>query len=101
MMPVYLDYAATTPVDPAVAAAMAPWASDAIRQPAFAAPLGLRGRRRGRRRPRRRSPDCSASRPSTIAFTGGATEAVNWALKGVMLAAAAGAPAAGDAGHRA
>ena len=87
--PIYLDYAATTPVDPAVAAAMAPWAAErfgnphsphrwgyeadaavALARTAVAALLGVEA--------------------ATITFTGGATESVNWALKGVMLAAAPG-----------
>ena len=33
MTPVYLDYAATTPVDPAVTAAMAPWAAERFGNP--------------------------------------------------------------------
>ncbi len=88
-LPVYLDYAATTPVDPAVAAAMAPWATERFGNPAsphrwgyeadaavavargqVAALLGVDAER--------------------IAFTASATESVNWALKGVMLAAPPG-----------
>ena len=87
--PIYLDYAATTPVDPAVVAAMAPWLAErfgnphsphrwgyeadaavAVARAQVAAPLGVD--------------------PATVAFTGGATESVNWALKGVMLAAPPG-----------
>ncbi len=86
-MPVYLDYAATTPLDPAVGAAMAPWATTRFGNPAS---------------PHRWGYDAAAAvavargqvaallgvAPEAIAFTGGATESVNWALKGVMLAAA-------------
>lgn len=88
-LPIYLDYAATTPVDPAVVAAMAPWLGERFGNPAS---------------PHRWGYDAAAAvavaraqvaallgvAPATIAFTGGATEAVNWALKGVMLAAAPG-----------
>ena len=88
-LPIYLDYAATTPVDPAVVTTMAPWAG-----PRFGNPNS----------PHRWGYDADAAiavareqvaaligvPPATIAFTGGATESVNWALKGVMLAAAPG-----------
>ncbi len=89
MTPVYLDYAATTPVDPAVAAAMTPWLAERFGNPAS---------------PHRYGYDAAAAvavargqvaallglAAETVAFTGGATEAVNWALKGVMLGAAPG-----------
>ena len=85
-LPIYLDYAATTPVDPAVVAAMAPWADARFGNP---------------HSPHRWGYDADAAigvargqvaallgvAPDTVAFTGGATEAVNWALKGVLLAA--------------
>ena len=84
--PIYLDYGATTPVDPAVADAMLPWLRRAVRQPAFAAPLGVRGKccgcggaRAGRGVARLRGSEA-------VSFTGGATESVNWALKGVLTA---------------
>ena len=32
-MPIYLDYGATTPLDPAVAAAMEPWGVDGFGNP--------------------------------------------------------------------
>jgi len=86
----YLDYHATTPVDPRVADAMRPWwterfgnaasqhgvgkaAADAVADArgAVAAALG-----------------CD---PDELVFTSGATEANNLALKGVLLAAGRGA----------
>ncbi len=87
-MPIYLDYAATTPLDPAVGAALAPWLGEHFGNPAS---------------PHRWGYDAAAAvavargqvaallgvAAETVAFTGGATEAVNWALKGVMLAAPA------------
>ena len=81
-LPIYLDYGATTPLDPAVANAMAQthhgnphsahmWGYEAkavveIARDEIAGVLGVL--------------------PETIAFTSGATEAVNWALKGLLTA---------------
>ena len=88
-MPVYLDYAATTPVAPEVRAAMAPWTGDRFGNPhsphrwgyeADAAVAVAREQVAG----------LLGVAPATVAFTGGATESVNWALKGVMLAAPSG-----------
>ncbi len=87
--PIYLDYAATTPVDPAVAAAMAPWAGERFGNPAsphawgYAADAAIGVART-------QVAALLGADPATVAFTGGATEAVNWALKGVLLAAPAG-----------
>jgi cysteine desulfurase len=83
--PIYLDYAATTPLDPAVLDAMLPWLTERFGNPhsphlwgyeadavvevargQVAALLGVAA--------------------ATIVFTGGATESVNWVLKGVMTA---------------
>ena len=85
MKPIYLDYAATTPLDPAVLDAMTPWLAVKFGNPhsphlwgyeADAAIAVARGQVAAML-------DVAAE---TIAFTGGATEAVNWALKGVMTA---------------
>ena len=80
---IYLDYQATTPVAPEVAAAMRPWTEEKFANPhspstwgreaaaaieiareQVAAAIGLDGGR--------------------FAFTSGATEALNWALKGMF-----------------
>jgi len=85
-LPVYLDYAATTPVDAGVTAAMLPWLAERFGNPhsphrwgyeADAAIAVARGS----------IADLLGVGPDTIRFTGGATEAVNAALKGVLLAA--------------
>jgi cysteine desulfurase len=78
---IYLDYQATTPVAPEVAAAMRPWIEDKFANPhspsrwgreAAAAIEVARGQ-------------VAAHFPiGTLAFTSGATEALNWALKGVF-----------------
>lgn len=78
---IYLDYQATTPVAPEVAEAMRPWIEDKFANPhspsrwgreAAAAIEVARGQ-------------VAAHFPAgTLAFTSGATEALNWALKGVF-----------------
>ena len=78
---IYLDYQATTPVGPEVAAAMRPWIEDQFANPhapsrwgrvAAAAIEVARGQ-------------VAAHFPEgTLAFTSGATEALNWALKGTF-----------------
>jgi cysteine desulfurase len=78
---IYLDYQATTPVAPEVVEAMRPWISDKFANPhapsrwgreAAAAIEVARGQ-------------VAAHLPSgMLAFTSGATEALNWALKGVF-----------------
>ena len=81
--PIYLDHAATTPVDPRVAAAMAPWLTEAFgnassRNHAF-------GRRASEAVERARVQVAALVRcdASEIVFTSGATESINLALKGV------------------
>lgn len=85
MKPIYLDYAATTPLAPEVLDAMTPWLADKFGNPhsphlwgyeADAAIAVARGQ----------AAAVLGFAPETIAFTGGATESVNWALKGVMTA---------------
>ena len=80
MNPIYLDYGATTPLDPAVIEAMAAthhgnphsahlwgYQSKAVVETARDSVAALLN-----------------APPETIAFTSGATESVNWALKGLM-----------------
>ena len=80
---IYLDYQATTPVAPEVADAMRPWIADKFANPhspsrwgheAGAAIEVARGQVE-------RAIGLSGG---SVAFTGGATEALNWALKGSM-----------------
>jgi cysteine desulfurase len=80
---IYLDYQATTPVAPEVAEAMAPWITEKFANPhspsrwgreAAAAIEVVRGQ----------IERAIGLAGGSIAFTGGATEALNWALKGTM-----------------
>ena len=81
--PIYLDHQATTPCDPAVVQAMAPWWSDAFANPSSrshrpgleaAAQLTLA---------RERLAQCLAVPAEAVVFTSGATEANNLAIKGL------------------
>src|SRR5687767_8482485 len=86
---IYLDYQATTPVAPEVATAMRPWeernfanphspsregreaaAAIEVARDQLEAAIGLKG--------------------GNLAFTSGATEALNWAIKGIAEKGAAG-----------
>ena len=83
MTPLYLDYGATTPLDPAVADAMAPWGIDGFGNPHSAHLWGYRAKA-AVEIARDRVAALIGAPPETIAFTSGATESVNWALKGAM-----------------
>jgi len=80
---IYVDYQATTPVAPEVAAAMQPWVADKFANPhspsrwgseAAAAIEVARGQ----------VLRATSLDGGSLCFTGGATEALNWALNGTM-----------------
>lgn len=90
--PVYLDHAADTPMVPEALAAMA----QASARPGNAASLHGSGRRARRRLEEARESlarDLGA-RPSEVVFTGGGTESVNLAVKGIFWARRAADPQA-------
>lgn len=96
-MTIYLDYAATTPVDPRVAAVMAECLADPAAQGNAASAthgLGLAASERVERA-RAEVAALIGAGPREIIFTSGATEANNLALLGVARAARR----AGQAGH--
>jgi len=80
---IYLDYQATTPVAPEVAAAMAPWIEDKFANPHSPSRWG-REAEAAIDHARKQVERCVALDRGTLAFTGSATEAINWALKGTM-----------------
>lgn len=82
--PVYLDYAATTPVDPAVAAAMADCltADGAFGNPASSHAPGREARARVEAA-RTALAGLLGTAPENLIFTSGATEADNLAIRGV------------------
>ena len=81
--PLYLDYGATTPLDPRVAAAMEPWGITGFGNPHSAHLWGYQARA-AVELARDSVAAAIGAPPETIAFTSGATESVNWALKGLM-----------------
>ena len=78
---IYLDYQATTPVAPEVAEAMRPWIETQFANPHSPSRWG----REAAAAIEVARAQVAAHFPSgTLAFTSGATEALNWALKGVF-----------------
>jgi len=85
----YLDYQATTPVAPEVAEAMRPWAQDKFANPHSPSRLG-REAAAAIAVARTQVERAIGLENGALAFTGSATEALNWALKGTMERAPAG-----------
>lgn len=85
---IYLDHSATTPVDPRVVEAMAPFWTEVYGNPSSIYGLGRRAAAalEDARRRIARILNCG---PTEIIFTGCGTESDNLALRGVALAAAA------------
>src|SRR6516164_1612573 len=85
MNPIYLDYNATTPVDPAVQEAMLPYLRDHFGNPSSSHAYGKTAHD-AVESARRDVADLLGARPEEIIFTGGGTEASNLALKGTVFA---------------
>ncbi|MFI5331108.1 MAG: cysteine desulfurase family protein [Desulfobaccales bacterium] len=86
---IYLDYNATTPVAPEVAAAMQPFLGPEFGNPSCDYPLGLRARE-AMHQARREVAALLNCAPDEVVFTSGATEANNLVLKGVGLSRGSG-----------
>jgi cysteine desulfurase len=86
---IYLDYQATTPVAPEVAAAMRPWGEEHFANPHSPSRAG-REAAAGIEVARGQVERAIGLEGGSLAFTSGATEALNWALKGLAEEAAAG-----------
>jgi cysteine desulfurase len=80
---VYLDYAAATPMDPAVLGAMQPYFSERFYNPS-ATYLAAEQVRRDFEAARGRVAHWLGARPSEVIFTAGGTEANNLAIRSVM-----------------
>jgi cysteine desulfurase len=85
---IYLDYQATTPVAPEVAKAMRPWIEDKFANPHSPSRWGNEAE--AAIEVARKQIEQAIGLPGgSVAFTGSATEAINWALKGTVENAAA------------
>jgi len=83
--PIYLDYGATTPLDPAVDAAMRAWGVERFGNPHSPHRWGFEAN--AAVAVAREQVAALLDAPAdTVSFTSGATESVNWALKGVLTA---------------
>ncbi|MEA3065199.1 MAG: cysteine desulfurase [Sphingomonadales bacterium] len=81
--PIYLDYQATTPVAPEAAAAMRPWIETRFANPHSPSSPGREAAAAVELARERVVEALGGSNvPGRLYFTSGATEAINWALKG-------------------
>lgn len=94
----YFDHAATTPVDPAVLAAMRPYLREEFGNPSARYPLGVRAED-ALDRARARVARVVGARAEDVTFTSGGTEANNLAVLGAARAAGAGRVLVGATEH--
>ena len=80
---IYLDYQATTPLAPEVARAMKPWIEDKFANPHSPSRWGHEAAA-AIEVARKQVDHALGLKGGSLAFTGSATEALNWALKGTM-----------------
>jgi cysteine desulfurase len=85
MPPIYLDYNATTPIDPAVREAMLPYLGEQFGNPSSGHRYGKEAHR-AIDKARRQVADLIGANPGEVLFTSGGTEASNHAIKGAVLA---------------
>jgi cysteine desulfurase len=83
--PIYLDYNATTPLDPEVIAAMQPYLSERFGNPSSSHGYGLEARN-AVQRARAQVAALLFCQPDEITFTSGGTESNNAAIKGIAWA---------------
>ena len=84
---IYLDYQATTPLAPEVAAAMRPWIEEKFANPHSPSRDG-REAAAAIEVARKQVTQAIGLDGGSLAFTGSATEAINWAIKGTLEKAA-------------
>src|SRR5690242_3854882 len=86
-IPIYLDNSATTPLDPRVVEAMLPWLTEQFGNPASTSHAFGHAASRGVEAARAEVARLVNADPRDIAWTSGATESNNLAIKGAALAA--------------
>lgn len=85
MEPIYLDYNATTPIDPDVASEMKMYIDEIFGNPSSIHPFGIRARQ-AVELARKRLAALLNCHPDEIVFTSGGTESNNYAIKGAAFA---------------
>ena len=85
MKPVYLDYNATTPIDPEVAEVMKPYLVDFFGNPSSSHWYGVQAKK-GIETARSQVADLLGCQPDEIIFTSGGSESNNYAIKGAAFA---------------
>lgn len=83
--PVYLDYNATTPIDPEVASAMIPYIQTYFGNPSSSYSIG-KGNKEVINRAREQVANLINAKPEEIIFTSGGTESNNHAIRGIAFA---------------
>ncbi len=82
---IYLDYNATTPIDPEAVRAMCPYLEEHFGNPSSSHPYGVQARR-AVETARAQVADLLGCRPGEVVFTSGGSESNNMAIKGVVRA---------------
>jgi len=85
MKPIYLDYNATTPIDPEVAEAMKPYLNEFFGNPSSTHWFGIQTRK-AVEKARRQVAELINCEADEIIFTSGGTESNNYAIKGTAFA---------------
>ena len=85
MKPIYLDYNATTPIDPEVAEAMRPYLSEHFGNPSSSHWYGLQTKK-AVEQARGQVADLLNCSPDEVVFTSGGSESNNYAIKGTAFA---------------
>ncbi len=85
MNPIYLDYNATTPIDPAVVEAMLPYLQKHFGNPSSSHSIGVEAKK-AVDISRQQVAELIGAKPKEIVFTSGGSEASNHAIKGVVFA---------------